>query len=271
MRLISLLLVLLISAAAGLAQSPTVTAGGVLNGASFDKSGVGVTPGSLVSIFGSNLASANAQASSIPLSVSLGNVSVTFNGVSAPMLGTFPMASGPNVDQLNVQLPWELTGTTVQVAVTNHGVTGPPQNVTLAPVSPGIFSIPPGGGQAIAINSDGSVAAPTGSIPGVNTRPAKIGDPGGLIILATGLGPVDSSVPDGGIPTKLTNTTTKPTVLIGNVPAQVVFSGLTPQFVGVNQVNVAIPAGTPTGNQVPIQIQMGGQTSSANVTIAVSQ
>ena len=271
MRFSSLLLVLLVSAAASLAQ-PTVSNGGVLNGASFDKSGVGVTPGSLVSIFGSNLASANAQASSIPLSVSLGNVSVTFNGVSAPMLGTFPMASGPNVDQLNVQLPWELTGATVQVVVTNNGTKGPAQNVTLAPVSPGIFSIPPGGGQAIAINSDGSLAAPAGSIPGVATRPAKIGDSGGLMILATGLGPVDSSIADGANSLdKLRHTTTTPTVLIGNVPAQVVFSGLTPQFVGVNQVNVAIPAGTPTGNQVPIQIQMGGQTSSANVTIAVSQ
>jgi uncharacterized protein (TIGR03437 family) len=60
-------------------------------------------------------------------------------------------------------------------------------------------------------------------------------------------------------------------VLIGNVPAQVVFSGLSPQFVGVNQINVAVPAGTPVGNNVPLQIQIGGLTSTNQVTIAVSQ
>jgi uncharacterized protein (TIGR03437 family) len=62
-----------------------------------------------------------------------------------------------------------------------------------------------------------------------------------------------------------------PTVLIGGQPAQVVFAGLSPQFVGVNQINVAIPASTPTGNAVSLQISLGGVTTSAAVTIAVSQ
>jgi uncharacterized protein (TIGR03437 family) len=49
----------------------------------------------------------------------------------------------------------------------------------------------------------------------------------------------------------------------------VLFSGLSQDFVGVNQINVALPAGTPTGNAVPIQIQLGGLTSTNQVTIAV--
>jgi uncharacterized protein (TIGR03437 family) len=51
----------------------------------------------------------------------------------------------------------------------------------------------------------------------------------------------------------------------------VVFAGMTPQFVGVYQVNIVIAAGTPTGNSVPLQISMNGVTSRADVTIAVTQ
>jgi uncharacterized protein (TIGR03437 family) len=54
-------------------------------------------------------------------------------------------------------------------------------------------------------------------------------------------------------------------------PADVLFSGLQPQFVGVNQVNIIIPPNAPTGEAVPIQFQVGGITSPATVTIAVTQ
>src|SRR6202022_3058358 len=84
------------------AQPPSVADGGVLNGASFVK-GQAITVGSLVTIFGSNLASAMAQADTIPLSNSLGGVSVQFvNGgttMNAPML--FVIGS-----QVNAQVPW---------------------------------------------------------------------------------------------------------------------------------------------------------------------
>jgi uncharacterized protein (TIGR03437 family) len=67
------------------------------------------------------------------------------------------------------------------------------------------------------------------------------------------------------------NTLTQPTVLIGGVAAQVTYSGLSPQFVGINQINVMIPAGTPTGNAVSLQIQVNGTVNSNPVSIAVSQ
>jgi uncharacterized protein (TIGR03437 family) len=60
-------------------------------------------------------------------------------------------------------------------------------------------------------------------------------------------------------------------VTVGGVQASVVFAGMTPQFVGVYQVNIVIAAGTPTGNSVPLQISMNGVTSRADVTIAVTQ
>ena len=253
------------------AQTPVVANGGVLNGASFAR-GQSVTPGSLISIFGSSLAATTATADSIPLSTAMANVSVTFNGTPAPLNGVFHDAV--NGDQINAQLPWgtDTRSGTAQIVVTRGGVASAPVSVPVAQFAPGIFSTQFGVGQAIAINSDGSLAAPVGSIPGLATHPAKIGDPIGIAILATGLGPVTPPVGDGrNTLDVLRNTVTMPAVLIGGVPANVSFSGLAPQFVGVNQVNVQLPPGTPAGDKVTLQIQIGGVTSTDQVTIAVSQ
>jgi uncharacterized protein (TIGR03437 family) len=259
-----LLAALLVLGSAAFAQTPSIANGGILNAASFDRTQP-VSPGSLISIFGSSLAAATANADSIPLSTVLGNVKVTVNGTDAPMLGVFP----GQTDQVNAQLPWGTAAGTATVVVTRGGVASPPQTFQVAPAVPGIFSTQFGMGQAIAINPDGSLAAPAGSIPGLATRPAKVGDPF-LIILATGLGAVSPSVQDGhsAVDGVRTNTVT-PVVLVGGVPVTVLFSGLSQDFVGVNQINVQLPAGTPTGSAVPIQIQMGGLTSTNQVTIAV--
>jgi hypothetical protein len=65
----------------------------------------------------------------------------------------------------------------------------------------------------------------------------------------------------------LRNTVSTPTILIGGTAAQVQFSGLSPQFVGLNQINVTVPQ--VTAGVWPLQISMGGVVSSAQVTIAV--
>ena len=62
-----------------------------------------------------------------------------------------------------------------------------------------------------------------------------------------------------------------PEVLIGGMAAPVTFSGASPQFVGVNQVNVTIPSGVPIGDRVPLQLRLGGITTTDRVTIAVSR
>jgi uncharacterized protein (TIGR03437 family) len=246
---------------------PAIASGGVLNGASFTK-GQAVAPGSLVSIFGTNLAATTASASSVPLSTSLGGVTVTFDNVPAPLI--FVSHSAANGDQINAQVPYEIAGkSSTQVVVTN-GSASSPQTVQLAAQAPGIFSI--GNGQAVAYgNTDYAFAAPTGSIPGVNAHPAKIQDPQTLVILATGLGAVTPAITTGaGDPTTIHNTTGTPVVTVGGINAQVVFSGILPGFPGVYQINIIVPAGAPTGNAVPLQIQMGGITTSNQITIAVS-
>ncbi|MCU1232791.1 MAG: hypothetical protein JWP63_758 [Candidatus Solibacter sp.] len=261
-RLLPSVMLFVAGAVTAFAQTPVVSSGGVSNAAN----GISpVSPGSLVSIYGTNLAAGLAQADSIPLSTPLNNVSVTFNGVAAPLL----FVSG---GQINAQLPWNVlsSGTTgtANVVVTRNNQASAAQTLQVGPFSPGIFAI---NNIAVAINPDGSIAAAAGAIPGITTRPAKIGDPGGLVILCTGLGAVDSPVANGAASLdKLRTAMTTPTVMIDGKPAQVVFAGLSPQFVGVNQINVSIPAGTTTGNAVPLQIVLGGVMTSASVTIAVS-
>jgi uncharacterized protein (TIGR03437 family) len=259
------LMVLLAGAVAAQSQTtPVVSPGGVVDAAAFTSP---VAPGALVSIFGSNLASAQAVADTIPLSTSIGNVSVTFNGIPSPLLFV-------STGLVNAQLPWNVlsSGTvgTADVVVTSNGQVSTSVSVPVGPFSPGIFSF---GTQAVAYsNSDNLIAAPPGAIPGLTTHPAKINDPLTLVILATGLGPVDPPVETGNIPPAdgtLHKTTTLPTVTVGGVAAQVFFSGIAPFAVGVYQLNVIIAPGTPTGDAVPLQISMGSVISPSTITIAV--
>jgi uncharacterized protein (TIGR03437 family) len=144
-----------------------------------------------------------------------------------------------------------------------------PREIQIAPSSPGIFTTQFGVGPAIAINADGSLAAPENSIPGLRTRPARIGEV--IVVLGTGFGQVDPpAVTAHASVDALRRTMTTPTVLIGGREATVHFSGLAPEFVGVNQLNVGIPEGVQPGTAVPIQLRMGGITTSDRVTIAVA-
>jgi uncharacterized protein (TIGR03437 family) len=265
-------LILMFSGAAAWAQAPVVLDKGVTNGASFGLApNAAVAPGSLISIFGTNLASGLASADSIPLSATLAGVSVKIGGIAAPLNSMCHLCVGGVGDQLNVQMPWGVQGSSAQVTVTFNNNTSAPVTTPVAPFNPGIFSVNSGVGIAIAqIFPDNALAAPAGSIPGIKTRPAKAGDT--LQILATGLGAVDSPIADGANSLdKLRNTVTKPVVLVGSIPAPPVgFSGLSPQFVGINQVNAQVPTGAPTGDAVSLQLQIGGLTSTNQVTIAVS-
>jgi uncharacterized protein (TIGR03437 family) len=59
-----------------------------------------------------------------------------------------------------------------------------------------------------------------------------------------------------------------PLVTVGGVNASVSFSGLAPGYVGLYQVNVQVPANAPSGDAVPVILNIGGVTANT-VTIAV--
>src|SRR5438045_43072 len=91
---------------------PVVSA--VLNAASYSAL---VSPGCLVTIFGSNLADAPATASGVPLPNTLGGVTVSVAGLAAPLLYVSP-------SQINALIPFETAipaNTVVPVVVTAPG------------------------------------------------------------------------------------------------------------------------------------------------------
>ena len=272
-RFIRLALVCNVSLAIATAQQPIINNNGVVNAASYVPL---AAPGSLLVVFGSNLASKTIVASSTPLTTHLqtdtDDIAVQIGGQWAPIYYVSPT-------QLSVQVPWVFaTSGSVIMAMTRNGKESAPVWVPVAQVSPGIFTVSQNGqGMGWAINAiTGKVAQPAGSIPGVaNVGPAAVGDH--LFLYATGLGQVAPPVDDGAAPCPLSGcppgawqstTLGAPAVRVGGVQAKVEFSGLSPQFVGVYQVNFQVPAEAPTGNSVPLQLQMAGYTSNT-VTLAI--
>jgi len=268
---VGLALGLLLAASVAYAQ-PSVNAGGVLNSGSYTTNGV--APGSLVSIFGTSLAASTAVAATIPLSTSLSDVtSVTFNNIPA---GLYFVAD----KQINAQLPFDvlpagMTSGQATIIVTRGNGVSEPQTVPIVQVSPGIFTTTQNGlGQAFAYdNTTGAVAAPTGTVIGsFSVTPISLSSGHALIIACTGLGavtpPIDNYVAasDG----TLRYTVLQPKVLIGGVEAQYIYAVLSPQYVSEYQIGLLPAPSTPTGPAVPLQIQIGGVTTSDQVTIAVA-
>ncbi len=235
---------------------PGLFPGGVVSAASFAP-GAAVAAGSIAAAFGSDLTSTVAGADSIPLPKSLGGVSLRMNGVPVPL---FSVSGG----QMNLQIPWELAGQSqAQLVVSQGGTSLAPITVFLAPTAPGIFTINSQGTLqgAILIAATGELAAPTGIVPGRDSRPAHPGEP--VTIYCTGLGSVTNQPASGfaALPAPSLSETAKPTVTIGGLPATVSFSGLTPGLVGLYQVNAQVPTNAPTGNAVSVAISIGGVPS----------
>jgi uncharacterized protein (TIGR03437 family) len=245
---------------------PMVNAAGVVNNASFAAGTNPVAPGSIAAVFGTNMNDGSSVLFSSfgadgRLVTTLGGAQVTINGSAVPIFYSTPA-------QLGIQIPADLTGSSASIQVTIGGETSAGQMIPLAPVAPGLFSTDQSGqGQgAILIANTNILVAATGSIPGRESRPAKPGD--FITIFCTGLGAVTPALADGQPGTN--NTTVKqPSVTIDGVPATLQFSGIAPGFVGLDQVNVQVPAGTRTANDIPVVLTIGGKQSNT-VTMAVS-
>ncbi len=242
--------------------APIVPSNGTVGGASYTTS---LAAAGITSIFGTNFASGNNQATAVPLPTTLGGVTVKLNGIAAPL---FFVGAG----QINFQMPWELLGqTTATLTVTNAAGTSTPLIISLSGVAPGIFSLDSSGkGQgAIQLANTGTFAAPAGSIPGASAQPVSRGNY--VTIYCSGLGAV-SNQPATGVAAAggnaLSNATGNVTVMIGGQDAPVNFAGLAPGFVGLYQVNAQVASSATPGNAVPVMVTVNG-TASNTVTIAV--
>jgi uncharacterized protein (TIGR03437 family) len=238
---------------------PTPAADAIVNGASFAV-GTALAPGSIASVFGSNLAATVDRAAQLPLPTVLADSQSDISERAAPLFYASPA-------QVNVQIPWESEATpqgTLTVSVRDDDSS--PVSFALTTYSPGIFSVDSSGsGQGAILNANtASLAAPADAFPG--SRPAQRGDY--ISIFCTGLGPVAEHPPTGTPASGPTSTTATPAVLVGGASAAVSYSGLAPGFVGLYQVDVQVPFGSVEGDSVPVGLVIGGIASNI-VTIAI--
>jgi len=253
---------------------PALSANGIVNGASFSADSA-ASPGAIVSLFGTNFTSQLAVPSNYPLPTSLNDVQVTFNGIAAPLYFVAP-------GQINVQVPFEVTGPSATVQVTNPAGQSESRTVAIGGQSPAIFTINQSGvGQGVVVfGNTATIVGPVTS--GTDWRPAKAGDT--ITIYANGLGAVTPPIPNGFNSCDksvcapdlsnmtLRQTVVRPSVEIGGVKVPdnlILFSGLAPQFVGLYQINLTIPAGIRASDRAPIVIHQGSASSVPNVTIGL--
>jgi uncharacterized protein (TIGR03437 family) len=210
--------------------------GGISNGASFKPA---FAPGTVMSIFGTDLAPAEAIGS-LPLPLNLAGVSVTVNGIPAPLYYVSPT-------QLNVQIPYETGAGRAFLGVNNNVDNIAVTTFDVASSAPGIFDVFIDT-RGAAVHSAQRGAALTLFVTGVgDVLPAVL----------TGSAPV-ASIPRPRLPVTLT---------VGGVTAPVQFVGTPSWSVGVTQVNFTIPQNAPAGLQ-PVIVTVGSVASApVNLTV----
>lgn len=221
-------------------ELPVLAAGGVVNGAN-QLSG-NVAPGSLITIYGQNLASGEAEAQGFPLPRSLLDTEVVIDGRVAPLLYV-------SEGQINAVVPQEAYPGRSGIILRNAVGQDRGTPLTLMPAAPELFLM--GDQHVIALNQDGSLNGPG--------APAAAGSY--VTIFFTGLGWTHPFV-ETGTPApadSLAVPQLASRVVFAGGDAEVQFIGMTPGFAGLAQANVRIPEGF-TG-QVPIQIEIGGVLS----------
>jgi len=229
------------------------------NAASYAASAV--SPGEIVTIFGSNMGPASLTlfqltgGGSFPTSIA--GTQVLFDGVPAPMLYT-------SRGQVSAMAPYGLAGknsTNVQV---QFGVVSAAMTMAVQSATPGIFSLDASGlGPGAILNQDFSINQ--------GSRPAAVGDV--VAIYCTGGGLTNPATVDGSITAStppLPRLTQDVSVTIGGLNAKVDYSGGAPQSVaGLTQINAEVPSGVTPGSSVPVVVQIGTARSQTGITMAV--
>jgi uncharacterized protein (TIGR03437 family) len=212
---------------AGKMIAPSILQQGIVS-ATFGEGVNTASPGSLISIFGTDLAQATGGAivTDGRLSTEIAGTSVKIGGIEAPLLYVSPT-------QINAQVPYEVNAGAAAVSITTAAGVDSAQSLEISSSSPGIFAAVKA--SDFSLTSEISTAAP--------------GD--AIAIFATGLDAGSPAVQTGQLPlgSPLSNTVAIPVVTIGGMSAEVAASVLAPGLAGVQQINVIIPAGAASGSQ----------------------
>jgi uncharacterized protein (TIGR03437 family) len=229
--------------------APQITSGSAVNGASFTAVG-GLAPGSIFTIFGSNLAPDSVEVGGTPLPASLLSTSILIGGVAAPLFFISP-------SQINAQVPFEATPGNSTLTVRVSGMFSAVVPLEIAAAAPGIFLYD--GNRAVAQNQDGSLNGPD--------HPSNPGDV--MVLYFTGQGAVNNPVATGAAApaNPLSSPIGATSVSVGGVQAVVRASVLTPGFVGLAQVNFVVP-GVSAGDQLVIVNIGGAESNPALIRVA---
>ena len=249
--------------------APAVTAAGVADAAtSLNNSSTGISPGEIITIYGSNFGTANASymgptqvagtalnSAGTSVVTNLQGTQVTFNGLVAPMEFT-------SDQQIAVVVPYEIANSsTVSVAVSYLGGFSKGMTFNVVPATPGLFTLSQTGlGDAAIIRfGDSSVIS--------KSNPASVGDTLELYGEGYGVATVNTALPDGAVVSSvLPVPAAKITLLIDRLPVPTIYAGAAGGDVnGVLQVNFKVPQLTPGTHQ--IQIQAGSAISPLGVTL----
>jgi uncharacterized protein (TIGR03437 family) len=239
--------------------APSISANGILNGASFQP---GTVSNSWATIKGVNLSTVTDSWDNFIVN---GKLPTALDGVSVTMGGKPAYVEYVSPTQINLLAPNVAPGPTVVTVRTVIG-TSSTFTVTVGAEGPAFFGWP--NNQVVATRQDFSLAAQAGTFSGVTTVPAKPGDT--IILWGTGFGPTTPAAPVGmETPSDQTySTSTLPTVTVDNVSATVYGAALAPGFVGLYQVAIQVPSSLADGNW-PVVATIEGVSSPSGIVLTV--
>jgi uncharacterized protein (TIGR03437 family) len=181
----------------------------------------------------------------------LNGVQVMVDGVAAPVFGL-----GSSV--VYFQVPYETPSSGTADFVVQNPSTGQilaTANFGLQAAAPGIFTVNQAGtGQAAATLSDGSVNSASNQVARGDT----------ITLWLTGSGYIPN-IMDGVAPGAAITTPTPPQVFINAIQAtNIQYSGVSPQYPGLWQINVQVPSDVPPGDSVPVLVLMSPYDLASN-------
>jgi uncharacterized protein (TIGR03437 family) len=214
-----------------------------------------VAPGSLISVFGTNLSPTNAATKEIPLPTAIGESCLTVNGSAIPMFFASP-------GQINAQLPVRIDGR-VPLTLYTPGGASDDFYLNLQPVAPAIFR----SGTAGPLSDIPVVIRASNQELVTPSNPIHAGD--AITIYATGLGATTPEVAAGAASPSLPLAVALngPEVRLGGVPMAVSYAGLAPGLVGVYQINAKAPTKSSPGIEVALTVSQGAVTASVMVRV----
>jgi uncharacterized protein (TIGR03437 family) len=253
---------------------PVFTSETVRNAASLGVGPSQLSPGSLASIIGNNLANVTVTAAPVrfangyfttDLPDALGGIRVSIDNVTAGIV----MVSPQRIDfQVPFSLPANPTPREATLAVfsASSPFQAAPVKVSVVDAAPGIFTYAHGETAAINyLDQNAGIAYNSNGTLNYGSQPAH---PGELITLrTTGLGDVQPRPDSLQRPSRDTLTTALklPAVLIDGKNAEVTEVRLLPGEVGVYEVQVRIPSDAHSGVRVPVVVTSGGIQSNTAI------